>query len=1180
MRKSTTIMLIIVLILQMCTGFLVNSNGSDRTGIEVSTEPLEEYELDASDSRSDDGLVAQWHFDEGSGNQVRDSSGNGNNGTLNIGGDNVNSKWVDGKRGTALNLDGVNDYVNVGNSPNLRVNNLTAEAWIKWKSFDTDTPGIMGQCGSVGNYGWVLWLNSETHKIRTWISTDGTTTTEIGSTSPALELGRWYHVAMTYDGDTIRLFIDGVLEDSSTSLGGNIYASTTDLEIGHTLTSEHFSGIIDEVSIHDRALSQMEIATRFSRLRFVEQDEFGGSWFDDFEDESGVEWKYNISILGAKVNLKETSTWSQQLSGEKPPARNYHTMIYDSIMKKVLLFGGCNGSSYLNDTWTYDIEANTWTERFPEKKPSAVMGHTMIYDSTNEKTVMYGGWGGSGTWVYDSLVNLWSDMSPANQPTGFIASAMTYDSDSKKVIHFGGSNGGTVTGATSVYDTAENTWTVKSPGKSPPGRYRHAMAYDCVNNKVVLFGGGWGKGNDTWLYDIATNTWDQKFPNQSPSARYGHAMTYDSQNNKIVLFGGAGGGEESWIYDVSSNNWTQVITDLKPSSRQQHTLVYDSHNNKVILFGGTTGNYTNETWVLELCKRVFLGTITSKSIKAPMNHIWDLLSISKTEPVNTFINVSIIDSATNQTIVGFDNLTNRTIDITPLNDLNIPSIRLKAYFSGNGSATPSLESWGVEWMAENAWRDSFVGNSKIAGPSIADEHTMGLWHFDRTNNDVLVDSSLQSNHGTIHNADWCEGRNGAGLEFDGSIDYVRIPHSNSLKFHHSPFTVELWIKINDDAPDGWGVWPLGKEVSSTGYGLYISSTGIKNEPHFFTGGTGLPSKVSVEVGKWYHIAGAFNGTHRMIYVNGHLTNMEVSDVTGSNKDLFIGAWGDSTRFFNGTIDEVRISNITRTPEEIMQSYQAGIAVRHGQVQLADNEIVPDQSTCGLWHFNEGEGNVLYDSSGNGNDGVINGANWTDGVMGGALEFDGVDDYMEVPDSSDWSVRNGDFTIGLWMKRSRVSPTAEVEVLIGQGSTVDDAAFSVIVDTDGTLQGTLYDIGSIPYYATGPKISDMEWHYIVFLRSSTTLKVYLDGEVGTSTGDVTGITRRDSGKKLLLGTWNTAEGYFMGRIDEVHIYNHTLTPSEIYNHSRLYPQNATLRSESVNLPSNHTWSNFRFHRTQL
>ena len=73
---------------------------------------------------SREGPVAEWHFDEGTGNIVKDSSGNGNDGII------YSATWVDGKFGKALSFDGVDDYVDV-TGPTGTFNELTIETWVK-----------------------------------------------------------------------------------------------------------------------------------------------------------------------------------------------------------------------------------------------------------------------------------------------------------------------------------------------------------------------------------------------------------------------------------------------------------------------------------------------------------------------------------------------------------------------------------------------------------------------------------------------------------------------------------------------------------------------------------------------------------------------------------------------------------------------------------------------------------------------------------------------------------------------------------------------------------------------------------------------------------------------------------------------------------------------------------------
>ena len=83
-----------------------------------------------------------WHFDEGTENEARDESGNGNHGTLT----NMEEEdWVEGKYGKALEFDGVNDHVNCGNDLSVKLNVGTIEAWFKTSNAGTSYRGIAGK---------------------------------------------------------------------------------------------------------------------------------------------------------------------------------------------------------------------------------------------------------------------------------------------------------------------------------------------------------------------------------------------------------------------------------------------------------------------------------------------------------------------------------------------------------------------------------------------------------------------------------------------------------------------------------------------------------------------------------------------------------------------------------------------------------------------------------------------------------------------------------------------------------------------------------------------------------------------------------------------------------------------------------------------------------------------------
>ena len=194
----------------------------------------------------------------------------------------------------------------------------------------------------------------------------------------------------------------------------------------------------------------------------------------------------------------------------------------------------------------------------------------------------------------------------------------------------------------------------------------------------------------------------------------------------------------------------------------------------------------------------------------------------------------------------------------------------------------------------------------------------------------------------------------------------------------------------------------------------------------------------------------------------------------------------------------------------------------------------------LWlKFNEGSGNIAYDSSFYNNHGTIYGATWTDGKFGKALKFDGVDDYVEVPDSESLRI-TGDLTIIVW-----VFPELDVEAYQGVCGKGKAGEGVMAVDTryddyrlawrqgDGT---TAYYHNFYNFFTLGEK-----WYFVAVVREGNTIKAFRDGEFfGSQTFDYTvGATNVD----FYIGRRDDGF-YFNGIIDEVRIYNRVLSENEI------------------------------------
>jgi glucose/arabinose dehydrogenase/chitodextrinase len=197
------------------------------------------------------GLVAAYGFNEGSGPSVADASGNGNTGTIS------GATWTpSGRYGAALSFNGTSNLVVIPGSTSLNVSTaMTLSAWIQptvaqggWRTImqrevnayflnaSNDTGALRPAGGGTFN-GGVNWVGGPT----------------------ASPVSAWTHVALTYDGAMLRLYVNGV-QAAALAQTGSIETPSTPLRIGGNVPyGEYFQGLIDEVRVYNRALSAAEI---------------------------------------------------------------------------------------------------------------------------------------------------------------------------------------------------------------------------------------------------------------------------------------------------------------------------------------------------------------------------------------------------------------------------------------------------------------------------------------------------------------------------------------------------------------------------------------------------------------------------------------------------------------------------------------------------------------------------------------------------------------------------------------------------------------------------------------------------------------------------------------------------------------------------------------------------------
>jgi N-acetylneuraminic acid mutarotase len=308
------------------------------------------------------------------------------------------------------------------------------------------------------------------------------------------------------------------------------------------------------------------------------------------------------------------------IAGAVPAARKGHSLVYDPNTRKAVLFGGSDLETTYGDTWTLDTGAGAWTELAPSGQvPSEREYHQMVYDPVGKRLIMFGGGSSvaalNDTWSFDPVAGTWTELHPTGElPPILEEHAMVYDPVSRRVILFGGWNGDSteMINETWAYDAAANTWIRLSPlGTLPAKRMGHSLVYDPASHRVILFGGFGGPSattgadlNDTWAYDPAANTWTQLTPaGNLPAARQGQAMVLDPRSGDLILYGGSDGVAElddTWSYDPNANSWTELEPlGGAPAGREDHVMVYDEASATISLFGGSDllrSMHFGDTW--------------------------------------------------------------------------------------------------------------------------------------------------------------------------------------------------------------------------------------------------------------------------------------------------------------------------------------------------------------------------------------------------------------------------------------------------------------------------------------------------------------------------------------------------------------------------------------------------------
>lgn len=215
------------------------------------TEITQIYTTTPNAGNGSSDLISSWSFNEGIGTVTTDNQGF-SNGLI------TNATWGTGVSGGCLSFGGVTGNVKVVNAARLNpVNAITMMAWAKTNENKTAKIFEKGDWDGhgVGQDKWNGWFAS--------IRLDNGTSQTVSWGGGVPIFNEWYHLAMTYDGTTLKMYVNGQLRDSR-SIAGKLVVNSRDISVGSDNNAQKFfNGSIDEVKMFDKALSQTEIQTNF-----------------------------------------------------------------------------------------------------------------------------------------------------------------------------------------------------------------------------------------------------------------------------------------------------------------------------------------------------------------------------------------------------------------------------------------------------------------------------------------------------------------------------------------------------------------------------------------------------------------------------------------------------------------------------------------------------------------------------------------------------------------------------------------------------------------------------------------------------------------------------------------------------------------------------------------------------
>ncbi len=581
-------------------------------------------------------LAGHWKIDECRDSTIYDNSGNSNNGTITPGGSGNTSAgtctsgtstemWnngAEGKFNASLDFDGSNDYAYMTTAAPLQGGTaLTLSAWVKPATL-TGNHSPVGFFGSASDKGY--WFNlPSSGEPQFWISRDGSGQDNAVGSIGQVTTGVWTHMVGTYDGTTMKIYINGV-QAGSAAQSGTIHTVTTAdaFAIGRlgALSSDYFDGQVDEVRVYNRVLSSSDIQSLYQAERRNVQiaTHTDGSTVAVWED--------------SRMSTPSTQDRFDNARGNVTIARQ-NASIAPTDNGKILVTGGIDeAGTFRSSSEIYDPTSNTFTLALNHLPGLRANMEAVTLDDS--RILLIGGRSATNTVL--STAALFNGQTNTSAATGALTAARTDGPAIKlhngSVLRIGGCSaysGGacsTRVSAAELFDPGRARWA--AVGSLVSGSRSNSRAALLPNGEVMAIGGydGSNRLSTSEIYDPVTATW-RRGPSMAV-AREEPGVT-SLPDGSVLVVGGYDGSNylsSSELYDSYSQAWTTLnAVHSNLAGTYKNNGLVQLGNGKVLIAGATeaTNNGSSTAMVYEPLTKSF--TLTNSLMQTRRENVTPVL---------------------------------------------------------------------------------------------------------------------------------------------------------------------------------------------------------------------------------------------------------------------------------------------------------------------------------------------------------------------------------------------------------------------------------------------------------------------------------------------------------------------------------------------------------------------------